>query len=282
MKNKILKVIIIGLLFIFSILLYSRFIGTSGLNIKEYRIENTSLSSNFNGFKIVHLSDIHYGRVINLNRLEQIVEKVNLLNPDIIVITGDLIDRDTILDENSINEIISTLSKFNPSIDKYIIRGNHDYCTESWEKIISKSGFINLEETYELIYKNGYDPILIAGLSSTENEKPIKERFDKLNNKIQSLTDNILYKILIIHEPDVIDTLDINNYPIILAGHSHNGQVRLPFIGPLIKAEGAKKHYDEYYKVNNSDLYISSGIGTSELDFRLFNRPSFNLYRLSN
>ena len=176
MKNIILKAIIIGLLFIFSILLYSRFIGTSGLNIKEYKIKNNSLSSNFNGFKIAHLSDIHYGSVINLNRLEQIVEKVNLLNPDIIVITGDLIDRDTILDENSINEIISTLSKFNPSIDKYIIRGNHDYCTESWEKIISKSGFINLEETYELIYKNGYDPILIAGLSSTENEKPIKER----------------------------------------------------------------------------------------------------------
>ena len=65
-----------------------------------------------------------------------------------------------------------------------------------------------------------------------------------------------------------------------MAGHSHNGQVRLPFIGAIVKNQGAKKYYNEYYKIKNTDLYISGGIGTSTLPFRLFNRPNINFYRL--
>lgn len=281
-KNKFLKVIMIILLLFFCVLLYSRFIGTSGLNVKEYKVTNTSLSSNFDGFKIVHLSDIHYGTIINLKRLEQIVEKVNMLKPDIVVITGDLTDRDTTIEENDISDIASCLSKINASIGKYAIRGNHDYEIASWEKIILQSDFINLEESYELIYKDGYEPILIAGLSSMQHEISVEERFNTLNSEIENLEENILYKILIIHEPDIIASINTTNYPLVLAGHSHNGQVRIPFIGAIIKPNGAKQYYDEYYQVNQSELYISSGIGTSELDFRLFNRPSFNLYRLTS
>ena len=84
------------------------------------------------------------------------------------------------------------------------------------------------------------------------------------------------------HEPDFIDEIDYRKFDLVLAGHSHNGQVRLPFIGALVKPNYAKKYYDEYYKIKNTDLYISSGIGVSEVNFRLFNRPSFNLYRLTN
>lgn len=79
-----------------------------------------------------------------------------------------------------------------------------------------------------------------------------------------------------------MDNLDLNKYDLVLTGHSHGGQVRIPFIGKLYTPEGAKKYYDEYYKINNTDLYISSGLGTSMYKFRLFNRPSFNFYRITN
>ena len=90
------------------------------------------------------------------------------------------------------------------------------------------------------------------------------------------------YKILLLHEPDFIEDVNYQEFNLILAGHSHNGQVRLPFIGALYTPDGSKKYYDEYYDLGKSKLYISSGLGTSTINFRFFNRPSFNFYRLTN
>lgn len=281
-NHPILKIAIIILLIIFSTLIYSRFISTNGLKIKEYKIVNENIPDNINGFKIVHLSDIHYGRIINDKRLEQIVERINLINPDIVVLTGDLIDRDTSLTSEDINTISNILSKINVSIDKYAIKGNHDFYFGEWENIILNSDFIDLNNNYDLIYKNGYTPMLIAGLSSISDEKNIQSRAETLTTTIKDNKISSIYNILLLHEPDIVDSIDINNYQLILGGHSHNGQVRLPFIGAIITPEGAKKYYDEYYKINNSHLYISSGLGTSQLDFRFFNKPSFNFYRITN
>ena len=69
-------------------------------------------------------------------------------------------------------------------------------------------------------------------------------------------------------------------FNIVLAGHSHAGQVRLPFIGVLYTPKYARKYYEPYYKLDNTELYISNGLGTSEIPIRLFNRPSYNFYRL--
>ena len=84
------------------------------------------------------------------------------------------------------------------------------------------------------------------------------------------------------HEPDKILDFDYNNYDLILAGHSHNGQITIPFIGSLYKPNGSKKYYKDYYELEGTKLYISGGIGTSTLKLRLFNKPSINLYRLTS
>ncbi len=95
--------------------------------------------------------------------------------------------------------------------------------------------------------------------------------------------DDISYKIIIVHEPDIADEIVKNyNVNLILAGHSHNGQVRLPLIGPLYTPKYAKKYYDNYYKIGDTDLYISSGIGVSIANYRRWNRPSINCYRLNS
>lgn len=91
-----------------------------------------------------------------------------------------------------------------------------------------------------------------------------------------------IYSILLMHEPDYVDNIDLNNYDLILAGHSHGGQVRLPLIGSIITPVGSKKYHNEYYNISGKPLYVSSGIGTSLMRLRLFEHPSFNFYRLSN
>ncbi len=282
-KHPIIKFIIIFILIIAAILLYSRFIATKGLVTKEYKITSSSIQDNFHGFKIVHISDVHYGRTTDKKDLNNMVKEVNLLKPDIVVLTGDLIDRDTKLDDDLKGEISEALSSINANVGKYAISGNHDSNFSEWESIINDSGFKNLNDTYELIYNDGYTPILLAGLSSNlNNQVDITERYNKILEYSNNENIKELYKILLIHEPDYINNIDYSNFNLILAGHSHNGQVRLPFIGGIILPNGAKKYYKEHYKINNTDLYISSGIGTSGISFRLFNKPSINFYRLTN
>lgn len=282
-KHPIIKFIIIFILIIAAILLYSRFIATKGLVTKEYKITSSSIQDNFHGFKIVHISDVHYGRTTDKKDLNNMVKEVNLLKPDIVVLTGDLIDRDTKLDDALKGEISEALSSINANVGKYAISGNHDSNFSEWESIINDSGFKNLNDAYELIYNDGYTPILLAGLSSNlNNQVDITERYNKILEYSNNENIKELYKILLIHEPDYINNIDFSNFNLILAGHSHNGQVRLPFIGGIILPNGAKKYYKEHYKINNTDLYISSGIGTSGISFRLFNKPSINFYRLTN
>lgn len=282
-KHPIIKFIIIFILIIAAILLYSRFIATKGLVTKEYKITSSSIQDNFHGFKIVHISDVHYGRTTDKKDLNNMVKEVNLLKPDIVVLTGDLIDRDTKLDDDLKGEISEALSSINANVGKYAISGNHDSNFSEWESIINDSGFKNLNDTYELIYNDGYTPILLAGLSSNlNNQVDITERYNKILEYSNNENIKELYKILLIHEPDYINNINYSNFNLILAGHSHNGQVRLPFIGGIILPNGAKKYYKEHYKINNTDLYISSGIGTSGISFRLFNKPSINFYRLTN
>ena len=70
------------------------------------------------------------------------------------------------------------------------------------------------------------------------------------------------------------------NTSLILSGHSINGSINIPLLKNGLLPDGAKKYYKPYYKINNTDIYISNGIGVNNINFRLFNSPSFNLYRL--
>lgn len=283
------KVIIILGIFAFiicALLLYSRYISTKGLIIKEYKIANEKITDNFHGLKIVHISDIHYGTTINKKELTNVVDKVNMLHPDVVVLTGDLLDDNIKPRGNYEQELIEILSQINVSIGKYAINGNHDYAFENFNTIIEQSGFTNLNDSYDQIYKNGNNFILLSGIStSTYGDKKVEEKLESTNEFLNSIPeeerDNI-YKILLLHEPDIIDDIESITFDLVLAGHSHNGQIRLPFIGALTTPEYAKKYYDEHYTIDQTELYISSGLGTSIIKFRFFNKPSINFYRITN
>lgn len=278
---------IIMILLIILILLYSRFIAIKNIKTHEYKIVNKNFTNEYYGLKIAHISDIHYGRVTFDNELEELVKKVNRTKPDIIVFTGDLIDQDTKMSNEDNDRVAKILSKLTARIGKYAVSGNHDYYYKNWDLIIENSGFSNLNDKIDTIYLENKRYILISGMSTNSYGK--KSISNKLKESTEFLKDKKndekpIYSILLMHEPDYIDDLNINNYDLVLAGHSHNGQVRIPFIGAIKSTlpSGSKKYYDRYYKIKNTDLYISNGIGTSKINFRLFNRPSFNLYRFTN
>lgn len=276
--KRFLAITFIILLSIFGILLYSRYVATSGLITKEYVI-TTDIADSYDGFKIVHFSDLHYGRIITDQELKIISKEINLINPDIVVFTGDLIDDSIDIDNFNDEKLISFLSSVKAKYGKYAVRGNHDYVVyaDKIRNLFIDAGFTYLENSYDILYNESNDKIFIGGLDTSFYDK------DDLDKTLAYQDENISYKIILTHEPDISDEIvsKDNTINLILAGHSHNGQVRLPFIGALMTPEKAKKYYDNYYKIQNTDLYVSSGIGVSKVDFRLFNRPSINFYRIN-
>ncbi len=273
------KILIILIIVLSSVTLYSRFIGTKGLNVKEYNIVDKSIPDNFYGLKIIHLTDIHYKKTTTKKDLENIVKEINSFKPDIVIFSGDLFDNSISYSESDYNDLKGILNSIDYSIGKYAISGENDLKIDKYDEIINESNFINLDDNYEFIYSNGSDPILLVGISSNYIDNHIENTINSIYSNINT---NYNYSILVLHEPDFINYIEYNKFNLILSGHSHNGQVKLPFIGGIINKKYASNYKNEYYVLGNTRMYISGGIGTSQYKFRLFNRPSINLYRLRN
>jgi len=274
MIKKTLKILSIITLIITILVVYSRYIATTGLITKEIKLDNQNINSDFDGLKIVHFSDLHYKRIITKKRIEEIINEINIINPDIIIFTGDLIDNDSKINDTDIKYLKETLNKLNSKYGKYAVLGNHDYSIdiETIRDIYNDSNFKLLENEYDIIYSKNNQKLYVGGISTGEFNE----------NTINNLTtEENIYKIMLLHEPDFIDELNNLNINLALSGHSHNGQINIPYIKKLFLPQGAKKYYDDHYKVNNTDLYISNGIGVSRINFRLFNTPSINFYRIN-
>lgn len=278
--KKIIIFLFIIVALVVSVLLYARFIATKGIIINEYKVANNKLTDTYKGLKIAHISDVHYKTTLDEKGLKELVDKVNLTKPDIIVITGDLLNKSIKYTNEDYEVIEKYLNEMNASIGKYAVSGDNDYNNSKLITILDESDFIYLDDNYDLIYKESNSYLMISGISSLENKIDIDTKLNAVNTYLQTGTP--IYRILILHEPDLLKDIDINNYDLILAGHHLGGTIRLPFIGPLVKKEGAVEYNKSYYKINETDLYITNGIGSDDMNYRLFNRPSFNFYRITN
>ena len=278
-KKKKLKIkiyIIVGIvLFITCGILWARFISTRGLIVKEVKVETSSLPVEYDGLKILHFGDLHYGSTIHKKELDKLVETINNQHPDIIVFVGDLVEYNIQLTEQEEQDLLDGLNKLDANVEMYSVKGNHDYGNDYYDKIMSQTKFITLDNSYDYFYKNSNIPIVITGLDDYWKGQP------DYNNAYSFLNDfeERPYTLLILHEPDQVDELGEYEFDIALAGHSHLGQVRFPFIGAVYTPYGARKYTDEHYKINGHDLYVTGGIGTSTLKLRFLNKPSITLFR---
>lgn len=277
--KKFIRFLLIIVLVISLTIVYARYGGTRGLITKEYKIE-TNIDNSFDGLKIVHFSDLHYLRITNKETTKNIIKEINILNPDIVVFTGDLIDKDYNPTNTDINDLKELLLSIKSKYGKYSVIGNNDNkIRETIEDIYTNSNFILLNNDYDIIYGNNNDKLFIGGLDTYSYDK---SDIDKVMTYFAD-NEDINYKIILVHEPDYVDTINskYNDINLVLSGHSHNGQVNIPYVKKLFLPFGSRKYYENYYKVSNTDLYISSGLGESRINFRIFNKPSINFYRIN-
>lgn len=272
LKNILTFIIILIILFI----IYARYICPKFINVKEYKIESNIIADSFHGLKIIHFSDLHYGTTFDTKQLNKIVNKINELKPDIIFFTGDLINKNINITAENKNEIIDALKKLNPTLYKYAIYGDEDYENEYYNEIMNLADFKILNNESTLLYYEDNIPIEIIGFNIIDSNP----NYTIVTDYIDELDTSNYYKIVLIHEPDSLDNFINYNPNLILSGHSLGGLIEIPGFKPLFLNKNSQKYYQDYYKINNTDIYISNGLGTSNINYRFNNTPSFNLYRL--
>jgi hypothetical protein len=208
-SHKFLNFIIFIIITIICVFLYAKYIGTSGLIVKEYRVKSSILTSNYSGVKIVHFSDLLYKSTVDKKDVHNLVLKINMLKPDIVVFTGNLFTNNVKITEDDIEYIQNELSKIKASIGAYAVYGEYDYNLDNYEEIMSNCGFKVINNSFEEVFYKTEDSIYIVGFPSSIKENiNLADSFkfyDELNRK---------YTIVLLSEGSSIKYLDESYYDV--------------------------------------------------------------------
>ena len=251
MSIKQVLVLISAILLFYGFLIEPNLIFVKKITLKSNDIKN---------LKIVFISDFHFSKFAYA-RLKRIIGIINKQNADIIISGGDYITAHNAGISMNMKYAASEISKMKSKYGIYSVLGNHDYYKD--EKYVKsnlkKYGIKILENNnYELIHEG--KPLFIAGISDMQTT------FYNLGKALNKTYPPV---ILVSHSPDIIPSAE-NRVNLILSGHTHGGQVRIPFYGAVIVPSKYGKTYESGF-INNI-AYITKGLGTSILHLR-FNCP---------
>ncbi|WP_346349906.1 metallophosphoesterase [Lactococcus petauri] len=211
---------------------------------------------------VVQISDLQVSEYYETNRLDKVIEKVNAQNPDILLFTGDLFDNYSKYPEQ-MAPMIEKLKAFKANIGKYAVWGNHDYgggAVRVYEDVMSAGGFVVLRNQGETLTLSDGRQVFLGGLDDSLLGNPSVS--DTL-----AYRQNYDYAITMTHEPDVADAFIGTDTQLVLAGHSHGGQVWIPFYP--IKNVLAEKYTRGLYQLDAiTQLYVNTGIGTTSIHAR--------------
>ena len=257
--------------------------GNIALEVNEYEIVSDRIPEAFAGFRIAQVSDLHnkdfgegYGQLLTL---------LSEINPDIIVVTGDLIDsRRTDLDV-----ALEFAWQAGKIARVYYVSGNHEARIPEYEDLkigLVKAGVVILENQKVEITREG-ESITLMGIEDPsfqedylfgDSESVARQAIENLQNESDG------YTILLSHRPELFDLYVDTEMDLVFSGHAHGGQFRLPFVGGLVAPnQGFFPKYDAgQFNEENTTMIVSRGVGNSIIPIRFNNRPEIVLVTLRN
>ena len=257
--------------------------GNTALEVNEYEIMSDKIPEAFTGFRIAQVSDLHnkdfgegYGQLLTL---------LSQINPDIIVVTGDLIDsRQTDLDI-----ALEFAWQAGKIARVYYVSGNHEARVPEYEDLktgLVKAGVVILENQKVQITREG-ESITLMGIDDPsfqedylfgDSESVARQAIENLQNESDG------YTILLSHRPELFDLYVETEMNLVFSGHAHGGQFRLPFVGGLVAPnQGFFPKYDAgQFTEENTTMIVSRGVGNSIIPIRFNNRPEIVLVTLRN
>lgn len=258
-KRKLIMLSVLGILLV-SLLIWAIW-ENKALELNTITVKESNLPKSFDGFRIAHVSDLHSAEMGQGN--EKLLSMLREAKPDIIAITGDLMDRRD-KDPAIALSFAAEAAKIAPT---YYVTGNHEVRLEESLYIrlmdgLRSAGVIVLEDEERIISRNG-EAISIAGHKWGETDK------------VGDISNFDGYTVLLSHQPEDFSNYVSGGYDLVLSGHVHGGQFRLPYLGGLFTpGQGFFPKYDAgLYSENNTDMIISRGIGNSTFPLRFNNPP---------
>ena len=282
-KNKKRIVVLTILVIILLTLIIWTAWGNTALELNTYTITSEKLPEAFNGYRIAHISDLHNAEMGKDN--EKLLSMLREAEPDIIAITGDLIDsRDTNI------EIALHFAKEAVKIAPcYYVTGNHEARVSEYNDLkegLNELGVIVLEDEKVEIKQYG-EKIVLLGVDdpSFQTDYLHGDSVTVMRGNLQELkNEEYGYTVLLSHRPELFETYVESGVDLVLSGHAHGGQFRLPFVGGLVAPnQGLFPKYETgLYTCNSTNMLVSRGIGNSIIPFRFNNRPEVILIELAN
>lgn len=255
----------------------------TALELTEYKIKSDELPESFDGFRIVQVSDLHNAEIGEENaKLLVLIENAK---PDIIVITGDIVDSYHTDVEVSLR-FVEKAVRIAPC---YYVTGNHEArfskeFFQSFEEKLKEYGVQVLHDESVMLEKDG-EYILLAGLDDptfASNHEGI--RYSNLSSHIKELFSEEGFHVLLSHRPELFETYVEADVDLVFSGHAHGGQFRLPFVGGIVAPnQGFFPEYDAgLFLEDGTNMVVSRGIGNSIIPVRFHNRPEVIVVELSN
>lgn len=255
--------------------------GNTALELNTYTITSSRLPENFDGYRIAHVSDLHNAQMGKDN--EKVLSMLRQADPDIIAITGDLIDsRNTNLEIAL--QFVKEAMKIAPC---YYVTGNHEARVSEYDLLkagMVSAGVVILENDQAEINIDG-NAITLIGVDdpSFQTDYLFGDSDAVINAKLTELhTDGNGFTILLSHRPELFSTYTAHDVDLVLSGHAHGGQFRIPFIGGVVAPnQGLFPEFDAgIYTDGNTNMLVSRGVGNSIMPFRVNNRPEIILVEL--
>lgn len=282
MKTKKKFIVLAAIVAILILLIIWIAYGNTDLEIYKYNVKSEDIPSEFDNFRIVQISDLHNAEFGENN--EKLLLMLKQADADIIAITGDMIDsRNT-----DIDVAISFAQKAVNIAPVYYVNGNHESrVLGEYEKLkqgLTDAGVTILENSSADI-TIGDEAITLIGINDPTFRMDIVDDTMEQNiahQLVNVIPDNDNYKVLLAHRPEYFDVY-AGNVDLVLSGHAHGGQFRIPFIGGLV-APG-QGFFPEYYEGShikeNTEMIVSRGIGNSIIPFRINNKPEIIVAELT-
>lgn len=255
--------------------------GNTALELNTYMISSKELPDAFDGYHIAHISDLHNTEMGDSN--EKILAMLRVAEPDIIAITGDLIDSRNTNIEVAL-AFVKEAMKFAPC---YYVTGNHEARAPECAELkagLEAAGVVVLENERTEVELSG-ETITILGVEdpSFHTDYLFGDSTSVVSNTLAEIsTEDDGFTVLLSHRPELFDTYVKYGINLVLSGHAHGGQFRLPFVGGLVAPnQGLFPKYDfGLYTDGGTNMIVSRGIGNSILPLRFNNRPEVILIEL--